>query len=251
MKLPSTVLYLPCRAIVPCLLFSANMAAGQGSIASQQPSLQLPAPAFTTISSTPSIHLSVSAPASPAAAVAVERSSERESTTSGLFKQRNFLLGNDLKFRNDTVSPVRTGLASGKVSKDLSQTLLPQYLRPEEAASVYADWFPFGDTGFRIVSGLDVQAVTPRALLQQQDSWNALVPASYIGVGYGLQRRNTKGLGMFLDAGVTVEGMLGLTSAATPGTQAALESGTSANPAVENNLGGLRPSVSMGLIYRY
>lgn len=250
MKLLSTVLSMPCRAIVPCLLFSAKMAIGQGAIAPRQPAFQLPAPVSPSVNATA---ISLMPPPTAAAAAAADDtlSETRENSAINLSKSRNSLIGNELKFRNDTVSPVRTGLSSGKVSKDLSQTLLPKYLRPEEAASVYADWFPFGDTGFRIVSGLDVQAVTPRSLLQQQESWNMLVPASYIGVGYGLQRRNSKGLGMFLDAGVTVEGVLGLTSTSgAPSTHAAAE-GTSANPSVENSLGGLRPSVSMGLIYRY
>lgn len=251
MKLLCTFLSTPCRAIVSCLLFSAKMATGQGVITPQQPSFRLSAPATAPVGTSA---VSLTTPPAVTAAAADDVPSEaREHSVINLSRFRNSPIGNEWQFRNDTAVPVRTGLASGKVSKDLSQTLLPQYLRPEEASSVYADWFPFGDTGFRIVSGLDVQvnAVTP-ALLQQQESWNTLVPASYIGVGYGLQKRNSKGLGMFLDAGVTVEGVLGLTPASgAPATHAAAENGNSTNPAVENSLGGLRPSVSMGLIYRY
>jgi hypothetical protein len=130
-------------------------------------------------------------------------------------------------------------------------------------ASLYADWFPFASSGFRLVGGLSF-GETPAGLSANSlgSAWAGLgvsayqlrpksqTTSTYLGIGYGQHGLATKGLGFYADMGVA----LGTLSSD-------LESnGTSSSPlgmdgwrTQSNGALGFRylPSVSLGLIYRY
>jgi hypothetical protein len=131
-------------------------------------------------------------------------------------------------------------------------------------ASLYADWFPFASSGFRVVGGLSF-GDTPAGLSAHSSgsgAWAGLgasayqlrpkspTSSTYLGIGYGQHGLAGKGLGFYADMGVA----LGTLASDLEGN------GGSSSPAgldgwrtQSNGMLGFRylPSVSLGLIYRY
>lgn len=128
-------------------------------------------------------------------------------------------------------------------------------------ASLYADWFPFTSSGFRVVGGVSLND-TPAGLTGSYPSgaWGGsyqmrqralMASTTYLGIGYG-QHGRSKGLGFYADMGVALGGL---------GIEA--DGGVGGGPLSTLNLEGWRmqnngllgfrylPSVSLGLIYRY
>ncbi len=142
----------------------------------------------------------------------------------------------------------------------------PESQRPayeSSRASLYADWFPFESSGFRLVGGLSF-GDTPAGLSNSLggSAWTGLgvgayqlrskspTSSTYLGIGYGQHGLASKGLGFYADMGVA----LGALSSELEGN------GASSSPmgldgwrTQSNGMLGFRylPSVSLGLIYRY
>jgi hypothetical protein len=133
---------------------------------------------------------------------------------------------------------------------------IPDYNR----ASLYADWFPFVSSGFRVVGGLSYQDNPATLLGSAQASYGGASyqlrsrspsTSTYLGIGYGQHDLGNKGLGFYADMGVSL-GPLASESDSGQGSMATgvgLDGWRSQN----NGLLGFRylPSVSLGLIYRY
>ncbi len=129
-----------------------------------------------------------------------------------------------------------------------------------QRASLYADWFPFVSSGFRVVGGLSFQdapsslpaysqglgggpGVSPNLLRQK-----SLSGSTYLGIGYGQHGLGSKGLGFYADMGVML-GTLSSDLESGAGTALSQEGWRTQN----NGWLGFRylPSVSLGLVYRY
>lgn len=144
----------------------------------------------------------------------------------------------------------------------------PEGQRPEYEggrASLYADWFPFVSSGFRLVGGLSF-GDTPAGLPSNgmgggsySAAWGVspyqLHPKSpsrstYLGIGYSQHGLASKGLGFYADMGVALGAFSG-----DPETNAASSSPSGLDGWRTQGTGmlGLRylPSASLGLIYRY
>lgn len=144
----------------------------------------------------------------------------------------------------------------------------PEGQRPDyegSRASLYADWFPFASSGFRLVGGLnfgDTQAGLPSNGMGGGNYWAGwgvspyqLTPKSptrstYLGIGYSQHGLANKGLGFYADMGVAL-GLLSGDPEANAGSSA--PSGLDGWRTQSNGMLGFRylPSVSLGLIYRY
>jgi hypothetical protein len=135
----------------------------------------------------------------------------------------------------------------------------------------FADWFPLGGA-FRLVGGLTVNDITAgfnalgtgnstingNTVNMTGETYNVKLKfpntTPYLGIGFGHQKSDAKGLGFYADLGV----MIGTFSAETTtslvtsgkATQADVDAQTQK---IRNSLGGLSalPSASMGLLYRY
>ncbi len=125
-----------------------------------------------------------------------------------------------------------------------------------QRASLYADWFPFVSSGFRVVGGLSFndtpsslpgygQGMAPNQLRQKP-----LSGSTYLGIGYGQHDLRSKGLGFYADMGV----MLGtLSTDLEPGANGSAALSQDGWRTQNNGWLGFRylPSVSLGLVYRY
>ncbi|MDP3701671.1 MAG: hypothetical protein Q8R72_12280 [Hylemonella sp.] len=144
----------------------------------------------------------------------------------------------------------------------------PEGLRPESEgnrAGLYADWFPFASSGFRLVGGLsfgEAPASLPSNGMGSGSNWanwgsspyqlrpKSPTRSTYLGIGYSQHGLASKGLGFYADMGVALGALSGDTEA---------NAGSSASNGLDgwrtqsNGMLGFRylPSVSLGLIYRY
>lgn len=128
-------------------------------------------------------------------------------------------------------------------------------------ANLYADWFPFVSSGFRVVGGLSYQespaSVPGSSLVNFGGSAYQLrsrspTTSTYLGIGYGQHDLSSKGLGFYADMGVSL-GPLASENEGSPGVNATSAVGLDGWRTQNNGLLGFRylPSVSLGLIYRY
>jgi hypothetical protein len=138
-------------------------------------------------------------------------------------------------------------------------------------AGAYADWFPFDNSGFRLVGGVtfndtkaDLNAVSSgTAVINGQtvnmagEFYNVTVkmPSTtpYLGIGYGHQKAE-RGLGFYFDMGVMI-GKLDVSSSTSLVTSGKT---TQANVDAQNQKFrdsvasvGFIPSASLGLVYRF
>lgn len=131
-----------------------------------------------------------------------------------------------------------------------------------DSSRLYADWFPFASSGFRVVGGLSLNDSQGGLSLSNANPWagqsggtNQLRPKSstsstYLGIGYGQYSLGSKGLGFYADMGITLGSL-----------PSDAETGNGISPSLyqegwrtqSNGWLGFRylPSVSLGLIYRY
>ena len=138
-------------------------------------------------------------------------------------------------------------------------------------SSLYADWFPFSSSGFRVVGGFtlndttssplraSISGVTSPDRLQATGATSALglgmgnrnaMTSTYLGVGFSQLGTTDRGLGLYADMGVTFGSLAADTDAASGGMPTLSSEGWR----VQNNgwFGfTYLPSVSLGLIYRY
>jgi hypothetical protein len=133
-------------------------------------------------------------------------------------------------------------------------------LRETRRTALYADWFPFASSSFRVVGGLSFLdgPISPGASAYGASlGMRSLAgvprtpsPSTYLGVGYGQFGPGHKGLGFYADMGLSV-------GALAPDADAMANSNVSLGGDGWRNPGsgwlGLRfqPSVSLGLVYRY
>jgi hypothetical protein len=144
----------------------------------------------------------------------------------------------------------------------------PESQRPayeSSRASLYADWFPFESSGFRLVGGLsfgDTPAGLSAHSLGHSSAWagsgasayqlrpKSPTSSTYLGIGYGQHGLASKGLGFYADMGVALGTLSSdLESNGASSTPMGLEGWRTQS----NGMLGFRylPSVSLGLIYRY
>jgi hypothetical protein len=132
-------------------------------------------------------------------------------------------------------------------------------------ASLYADWFPFASSGFRVVGGLSFgdipaglssnnlgsgSAATGLGTSAYQLRQKSPTTSTYLGIGYGQHGLASKGLGFYADMGVALGTLSGdLESNGASSSPMGLEGWRTQS----NGMLGFRylPSVSLGLIYRY
>ena len=136
-------------------------------------------------------------------------------------------------------------------------------------SSLYADWFPFTSSGFRVVGGLTLNdtsysplrasasgGVGPSAPSASGTSaalglgTHNPMTSTYFGIGFSQLGMGDRGLGLYADMGVTV-GTLGADTDAGSGGQPTLSA--EGWRVQSNGWFGFTylPSVSLGLIYRY
>ena len=175
-------------------------------------------------------------------------------------------LGDGWGLRSD-YSP---GFLGGPGSQGSNQGLSERW-SGRSRSSVYADWFPFTSSGFRVVGGLtlnDTSTSPLRASVSGAAAGDATVAtgsstslglgmrgrnamtSTYLGVGFSQLGQADRGLGLYADMGVTFGSLAADTDAATGGMPTLSSEGWR----VQNNgwFGfTYLPSVSLGLIYRY
>jgi hypothetical protein len=135
----------------------------------------------------------------------------------------------------------------------------------------FADWFPMGG-GFRLVGGLTVNdikadfngvgsgnaSINGKTVDMTGETFNVQVKfpntTPYLGIGYGHQKSDVKGLGFYADLGV----MIGTFTADTATSLVSSGKATQADVDAQtqkfrDSLSGLSalPSASLGLLYRY
>jgi hypothetical protein len=126
--------------------------------------------------------------------------------------------------------------------------------------SLYADWFPFASSSFRVVGGvifLDSSNSPAASAYGESIGVRSLAggrrnpsPSTDLGVGYGQFGPRTKGLGFYADMGLSV-GALAADGDATGRSNVSL-GGEGWRNSGSGWLGlRLQPSVSLGLVYRY
>jgi hypothetical protein len=135
----------------------------------------------------------------------------------------------------------------------------------------YADWFPFDNSGFRLVGGIALNntkaelnatgtgtaTINGKTVNMTGETYNITVKmpdtTGYIGLGYGHQAA-AKGFGFYLDLGVLL-GNLTVSSSTTlvasgKVTQADVDA---QSQKLRDGIGslGFMPSASMGAVYRF
>jgi hypothetical protein len=135
----------------------------------------------------------------------------------------------------------------------------------------FADWFAFGGA-FRLVGGLtanDMQAnfngvgsgsstINGKPVNLTGETFNVAVKfpdtSPYLGIGYGHQSSDAKGLGFYADLGVMIGSFTATTTTSMVGKQGITQADVDAQTQqMRNSLSGysLLPSASLGLLYRY
>ena len=135
----------------------------------------------------------------------------------------------------------------------------------------FADWFPMGGA-FRLVGGLTVNDITVdfnalgtgnstingNTVNMTGETYNVKVKfpntTPYLGIGFGHQKSDAKGLGFYADLGVMIGTFSADTTTSLVGKQGITQADVDAQTQkIRNSLGGLTalPSASMGLLYRY
>jgi hypothetical protein len=135
----------------------------------------------------------------------------------------------------------------------------------------FADWFPLGGA-FRLVGGLtfnDIKAdfnglgngtstINGTTVNMTGETYNVKVKfpdtTAYLGIGYGHQKSDTKGLGFYADVGVMIGSFTADTTTSLVGKQGISQSDVDAqNQKIRDSLNGysVLPSASLGLLYRY
>lgn len=174
-------------------------------------------------------------------------------------------MGNSWGLRADYASGLNTTLDGTRDGVTVTGKLT------SSAAGAYADWFPFDNSGFRLVGGVTFN--NTKAELNAVGSGTAVINGNtvsmageyynvtvkmpsttpYIGIGYGHQKAK-RGLGFYFDLGVMI-GKLDVsssTSLVTSGkaTQADVDA---QNQKLRDGVGSVNfmPSASLGLVYRF
>jgi len=135
----------------------------------------------------------------------------------------------------------------------------------------FADWFPMGGA-FRLVGGLtfnDIKAdfngvgsgtstINGQSVNMSGETYSVKVKfpdtTAYLGIGYGHQKSDIKGLGFYADLGVMVGSFTADTTTSLVGKQGITQSDVDAqNQKIRDSLSSLSvlPSASLGLLYRY
>lgn len=135
----------------------------------------------------------------------------------------------------------------------------------------FADWFPLGGA-FRLVGGLtfnDIKAdfnalgsgtstINGNTVNMSGETYNVKVKfpdtTAYLGIGYGHQKSDARGLGFYADLGVMIGSFTADTSTSLVGKQGITQADVDAQTQkIRDSLGGLTalPSASIGLLYRY
>ena len=135
----------------------------------------------------------------------------------------------------------------------------------------FADWFPLGG-GFRLVGGLtanDTRAefnalgsgtstINGTTVNMAGETYRVTVKfpdtTAYLGIGYGHQQSDAKGLGFYADLGVSLGSFSASSSTSLVGKQGITQADVDAqNQKIRDSLNGysLLPSASLGLLYRY
>ncbi len=137
--------------------------------------------------------------------------------------------------------------------------------------SAYADWFPTS-SAFRLVGGLsfnDIRAdlnsvgtgtstINGNTVNMAGETYNVRIKfpdtAAYLGIGYGHQKNDARGLGFYADLGVMIGNFSVDTTTSLVGKQGITQADVDAqNQKIRDSLSGmsLLPSASLGLLYRY
>ena len=135
----------------------------------------------------------------------------------------------------------------------------------------FADWFPTGG-GFRLVGGLtlnDMKAdfngvgtgtstINGKTVNMAGQTFNVAVKfpdtTPYLGIGYGHQKSDVKGIGFYADVGVMIGTFTANTTTSLVGSQGITQADVDAQTQkIRDSLGSLSvlPSASIGLLYRY
>jgi hypothetical protein len=135
----------------------------------------------------------------------------------------------------------------------------------------FADWFPLGGS-FRLVGGLtfnDIKAdfnavgsgtstINGNTVNMTGETYNVKVkfPATtpYLGIGFGHQKSDAKGLGFYADVGVMIGKLTTDTSTSLVTSGKASQADVDAQTQkIRDSIGGFSvlPSASLGLLYRY
>jgi opacity protein-like surface antigen len=135
----------------------------------------------------------------------------------------------------------------------------------------FADWYPFGG-GFRLVGGVtanDIKAdfvgvgtgsstINGKPVNLSGETFNVAVKfptaTPYLGIGYGHQLSEAKGLGFYADLGVMVGTFTADTTTTMVGKQGITQADVDAQTQkIRDSLNGysVLPSASLGLLYRY
>lgn len=135
----------------------------------------------------------------------------------------------------------------------------------------FADWFPLGGA-FRLVGGLtfnDIKAdlngvgtgtstINGTTVNMSGETYNVRVKfpdtTAYVGIGYGHQKSDAKGLGFYADLGVMIGSFTADTSTSLVASGKVTQADVDAqNQKIRDSLGSLSvlPSASLGLLYRY
>jgi hypothetical protein len=135
----------------------------------------------------------------------------------------------------------------------------------------FADWFPFGG-GFRLVGGVtlnDMKAdfngvgsgtstINGVSVNMTGETYKVAVKypdtTAYLGIGYGHQKSDAKGLGFYADLGVTFGSFTADTTTSLVANGKVTQADVDAqNQKVRDSLSSysLLPSASLGLLYRY
>jgi hypothetical protein len=135
----------------------------------------------------------------------------------------------------------------------------------------FADWFPMGG-GFRLVGGLtahDTRAefnalgsgtssINGTTVNMAGETYRVTVKypdtTAYLGIGYGHQQSEARGLGFYADVGVSLGNFSINSSTSLVGKQGITQADVDAqNQKIRDSLNGysVLPSASLGLLYRY
>lgn len=135
----------------------------------------------------------------------------------------------------------------------------------------FADWFPLGGS-FRLVGGLtfnDIKAdfnaigsgtatINGNTVNMNGETYNVKVKfpntTPYLGIGFGHQKSDARGLGFYADVGVMIGTFTTDTTTSLVSSGKASQADVDAqNQKFRDSLGGLSvlPSASLGLLYRY
>ena len=135
----------------------------------------------------------------------------------------------------------------------------------------FADWFPLGGS-FRLVGGLtfnDIKAdfngvgtgtstINGQTVNMTGETYNVKVKfpdtTAYLGIGFGHQKSDAKGLGFYADLGVMIGSFTADTTTSLVGKQGITQADVDAqNQKIRDSLSSLSvlPSASLGLLYRY